>query len=441
MPELFIKNGTLITSEDTDRTNIIVENGLISSLTDEELPPSKKMKTIDATGKLIFSGGVDPHVHLHLDTPAGPSCDDFESGSRAALAGGTTYFIDFVTPIRGESLQSAFKKRFNESTNSLTDYHFHMGISEWTSHTADEMAWCVQEAGIRSFKTYLAYKSTIGIEPEELKKVMQTAALFGATVLVHCEDGTKIVRLQRQMLKQGNTAPRYHALSRPVETETAAVKQVIALCRETGCTTYLVHVSSAGSVELIARAKREGLPLFAETCPHYLLLDDSCYQKPDAEALAYVFSPPLRSKADQAALWDALQSGVIDTVATDHCPFNLHGQKDVGKDDFTRIPNGTGGIEFRLQLLYTYGVLGKRISMNRFVELVSDNPARIFRISQHKGDIRPGMDADLVIWNPDKEMVISAKTQYQHCDHTIYEGIPVKGFAEMVLLKGVVYHR
>lgn len=441
MSSLFIKNGTIVTAENTFRKNILVENSLISLLVEDALPPFPETKTMDAEGKLIFPGGIDPHVHLHLDTPAGPSSDNFESGSRAAIAGGTTFFIDFVTPVRGESLAFALQKRMKNTAGSITDFRLHMGISEWTSHMAEEIAWCVHEAGIRTFKTYLAYKGSIGIAPEELKKVMQAVATLGGTVLVHCEDGTKIVQLQWQMLKQGKTAPRYHALSRPVETETEAVKQVIALCRETGCTTYLVHISSAGSVELIAQAKQEGLPLFAETCPHYLLLNDDCYQKTDAEALAYVFSPPLRKETDRMALWDALQSGVIDTVATDHCPFNLHGQKDIGKDDFTRVPNGTGGIEFRLQLLYTYGVLEKRISMNRFVELVSDNPARIFRLSQHKGDIRKGMDADLVIWNPDKEMVISAKTQYQHCDHTIYEGIPVKGFAEMVLLKGVVCHR
>ncbi|MEI8201566.1 MAG: amidohydrolase family protein [Bacteroidota bacterium] len=247
--------------------------------------------------------------------------------------------------------------------------------------------------------------------------------------------------MQQAFVKEGKTEPRYHALSRPAHTEADSVGKVMDLVRTTGCKTYIVHSSTAGAIEHIRKAKAEGLPVYGETCPQYLLLEDSAYEKPSIEALKYVISPPLRKKADQQALWEGIADGTIDTLATDHCPFNTHGQKDRGLNNFTRIPNGAGGIEFRMALLYTYGVLAKRITMQQFVALTSSNAARIFGLFPQKGSIEVGSDADLVLWNPDSASVISAQHQQQRCDSNIYEGFEIKGKAEMVIQKGIVIYK
>jgi len=436
MDQLLILNGTIVNSETTFEVDILVKNGKVAQI--GKLQPSAfpGSQIVDAKGKLIFPGGIDPHVHLQLPTPAGPSSDDFITGSKAALAGGTTFVIDFVTPARGESLVKALALRLQESNNCLVDYTLHMGITWYDETIPEQMEWCVNEVGIKSFKVYLAYKGSIGIEYDELEKVMQTAASLHATVLVHCEEGDEILKNQQNFVSKGKTTPLYHALSRPPETESESVRKVIDLCRKTGCKTYIVHTSTAKSIEYIRAAKKEGLPLFCETCPQYLLLDESVYSKPLPEALKYVISPPIRSKQDQEALWLALADGTVDVISTDHCPFNTTGQKDVGINDFTKIPNGAGGIENRLQLLYTHGVLTGKISLQQFVGLTSAHAARIFDLYPQKGNIAVGSDADLLIWNPEAKSEISVKTQHQQCDANIYEGISCRGKAEIVLLKG-----
>ena len=436
MDQLLILNGTIVNSETTFEADILVKNGTIAEIGKIQPSAFPGSKIIDAKGKLILPGGIDPHVHLQLPTPAGPSCDDFISGSKAALAGGTTFVIDFVTPARGESLVKALTLRLKESNNCLLDYTLHMGITWYNDSIPEQMQWCVNEVGIKSFKVYLAYKGSIGIEYDELEKVMQTAASLHATVLVHCEEGDEILKNQQNFLSEGKTAPLYHALSRPAATESESVRKVIDLCRKTGCKTYIVHTSTARSIAYIRAAKKEGLPLFCETCPQYLLLDESVYSKPLPDALKYVISPPIRTNKDQQALWLACADGTVDVISTDHCPFNTLGQKDVGINDFTKIPNGAGGIENRLQLLYTYGVLTGKISLQQFVGLTSANAARIFDLSPQKGVVAVGSDADLLIWNPDATSVISFETQLQNCDSNIYEGISCQGKAEIVLLKG-----
>ncbi len=436
MDQLLILNGTIVNSETTFEADILVKNGTIAEIGKIQPSAFPGSKIIDAKGKLILPGGIDPHVHLQLPTPAGPSCDDFISGSKAALAGGTTFVIDFVTPARGESLVKALTLRLKESNNCLLDYTLHMGITWYNDSIPEQMQWCVNEVGIKSFKVYLAYKGSIAIEYDELEKVMQTAASLHATVLVHCEEGDEILKNQQNFLSEGKTTPLYHALSRPAATESESVRKVIDLCRKTGCKTYFVHTSTAKSIEYIRAAKKEGLPLFCETCPQYLLLDESVYSKPLPDALKYVISPPIRTKQDQQALWLASADGTVDVISTDHCPFNTLGQKDVGINDFTKIPNGAGGIENRLQLLYTYGVLTGKISLQQFVGLTSANAARIFDLLPQKGVVAVGSDADLLIWNPDATSVISLETQAQQCDANIYEGISCQGKAETVLLKG-----
>lgn len=436
MDPILIINGTVVSSESSYEADILVNNGTIAEI--GKIKPSRfpGCQVIDAKGKLILPGGIDPHVHLQLPTPAGPSCDDFISGSKAALVGGTTFVIDFVTPARGESLVKALTLRLKESNNCLVDYTLHMGITWYNDSIPEQMHWCVNEVGIKSFKVYLAYKGSIGIEYDELEKVMQTAASLNATVLVHCEEGDEILKNQKNFLSKGKTAPLYHALSRPPATESESVRKVIDLCRKTRCKTYIVHTSTAKSIEYIRAAKKEGLPLFCETCPQYLLLDESVYSEPLPDALKYVISPPIRSKQDQETLWLACAEGTVDVISTDHCPFNTIGQKDVGINDFTKIPNGAGGIENRLQLLYTYGVLTGKISLQQFVGLTSTNAARIFDLYPQKGVVAVGSDADLLIWNREAKSVISVETQAQQCDANIYNGISCQGKTEIVLLKG-----
>ncbi len=438
MNNLLILNGTIVNSQSQSRADLAVKDGVISQIGLFNPADFHDFQVIDAAGKYIFPGGIDPHVHLQLPTPAGASCDDFLSGSKAALVGGTTFLIDFVTPSRGESLMKALAFRLKESNNCLVDYTLHMGITWYDDTIPEQMEWCVNEVGIKSFKAYLAYKGSIGIEYDELEKVMQTAASLNAIVLVHCEEGDVILKNQKNFISQGKTEPLYHALSRPAEVESESVRKVIELCRKTGCKTYIVHTSTAKSIEYIEAAKKEGLPLYCETCPQYLLLDESVYSKPMPDSLKYVISPPIRSKADQAALWLALADGTVDVISTDHCPFNTKGQKDVGANDFTKIPNGAGGIENRLALLYTYGVLSKKISLEQFVGLTSTNAARIFELYPQKGAIEIGSDADLVIWDPEVKSVISVNTQVQQCDSNIYEGISINGEAEFVIRNGEI---
>ena len=441
MPQLLIINGTIINNDSHLNSDIAIREGLITDI--GHLNPSDfpEYRIIDAKGKYIFPGGMDPHVHLELPTPAGPSCDDFLSGSKAAIVGGTTFLIDFVTPLPGQSLMNALSFRLKESTKCMLDYTLHMGITWYDETIPEQMEWCVNEVGIKSFKAYLAYKGTIGIEYWELEQVMIKAASLNAIVLVHCEEGDIILQNQKQFISEGKTGPFYHALSRPAESEYESVRKVIDLCRKTGCKTYIVHTSTAKSIDYIRAAKEEGLNLFCETCPQYLLLDESVYSKSLPDSLKYIISPPIRSKQDQEALWEALADGTVDVISTDHCPFNTKGQKDVGINDFTKIPNGTGGIENRLALLYTYGVLTKKISLQQFVELTSTNAARIFGLYPQKGTIEVGSDADLVIWNPKSKSVISVKSQVQQCDSNIYEGTNINGEAEYVLSRGVIIRK
>jgi dihydropyrimidinase len=437
---LLIISGTHVSASSTVQEDIAVSDGKIKDcgILDPNYFPGYEI--IDAAGKLVFPGGIDSHVHFALPTPAGNSSDDFRSGSIAALAGGTTSFIDFVTPRRGQSLLEALQQRKAEALSSLAGYQLHMGISEWNSRIASEIISCIEKEGIRSFKTYLAYQESIGINLSDLRQVMEVAGPAGGLVMVHCEDGKMIRQLQQEFIREGKTRALYHSLSHPPEAEIRAVNEVIGLSAKTNCPVYIVHTSTYQGAQAIREAKKAGLPVFGETCPQYLLLNDSVYyEKSDNPGvLPYVMSPPLRKAIDQDYLWRGLSDGTFDTVATDHCPFNLFGQKDLGSHDFTKIPNGAGGVEHRLTLLYTYGVLSGKITMNKFVDLVSTRPAEIFGMADCKGKLDPGYDADIVIWDPDYQGSISAKTHFQHCDSDIYEGFSTRGRPEMVILGGKI---
>jgi len=438
MSKIIIKNGTLVTSEKTFESDILISNGLIIKIS--ESISENGAEIIDATGKYIFPGAIDAHVHFALPTPAGNSSDDFFTGSKAAVSGGTTTFIDFVTPQKGESLLDAFDKRLKEAENSIIDFGLHSSITEFTKTTLDEMLLCADEKGTPSFKTYLAYKGKngVGIDDDDFLKVLDSAAKIGALVTVHAEQGDLINFLRQKYVSEGRTSPEYHPKSRPPEAEADAVNRAITFAKFTECPLYFVHVSTKQSLQLIAKAQQNGQKVFAETCPHYLVLDETVYNQKFEKSAPYVLSPPIRHKHHQKNIWKALTDNVIQVAATDHCPFNLKTQKELGRHDFTKIPNGAGSVEFRLPLLYTYGVLTGRISINQFVDMCSTQPAKIFGMYSKKGDLKPGFDADIVIWNPEATRILSASNQFQNCDSNIYEGISVKGNAETVIANGKI---
>jgi dihydropyrimidinase len=457
---MLILNGTIVSPTNQRKADILIQDGKIAgiwSYTDShwfgapamhemyssllqvhhrKVPDSlpEKETLVDASGCFIFPGGIDPHVHLYLSTPNGYSSDDFFSGSRAALLGGTTTIIDFVTPRKGQMLLEALDIRKTEANGSMIDYSFHVSPVEWRNSLPYEISECVAQ-GITSFKVYLAYKNSIGIDDMVLEKVMHAVAGAGAMLTVHAELGDDIESLRNSLYAEGKTGPDAHPLSRPPEMEAGAVKKVIALSEQTNCPVYFVHVSTQMAVDLIRDAQKRGQRVYAEVCPHHLLLDDSCYIGDFMSAAPFVLSPPLRKKADQEALWEALADGTIQAVGTDHCPFMME-QKMIGRNDFRKIANGGGGIEHRLELLYTYGVLNNRISINRFADIISGQPAKLFGLYPAKGALDPGSDAGLVIWNPEFEKTISCKNHHQHCDHNMYEGMGVKGRAEYVIARG-----
>jgi dihydropyrimidinase len=432
--DILIKNGTIVNTDKSFGADILIINGKIAKIGTPLTATAPNTKIIDASGKYIFPGGIDPHVHLHLPGPAGFSSDDFYTGSKAALYGGTTFFIDFVTPRKGQGLIEALHDRKKEASSSLIDHTFHVSPVEWRDSMTEEIKACVTE-GITSFKIYMAYLDTIGLKDKDIQKVMKAVAEAGGMITVHCELGEEVDRLRKEFIKNGQISPKYHPLSRPNYVESEAVKKAIDFANEAGCPVYIVHVSTKESLEHIKKAQQKGQKVFAETCPHYLLLDDSKYLGEFANTAPFVMSPPLRKKEDNEALWQALADGTIQTVGTDHCPFTLD-QKKYGIHDFTKIPNGAGGIEHRMALLFTFGVLKNRINLNRFVELISTNPAKIFGLYPKKGAVKIDSDADIVIWNPERENIISAKTHHQNYDINIFEGIHTKGEAEIVIVGG-----
>jgi len=435
--DLIIKNGKIVNANQIVDADVFVSNGKIQQVAPNIQIENQNIQTIDAGGKYILPGGIDPHVHMRLPTTAGYSSDDFYSGSRAALFGGTTTIIDFVTPHRGQSLIEALESRKAEASKSIINTRFHVSPVEWRSSTEREILDCIHNHNIKSFKCYMAYKNSIGLDDDALFKVMRLVGEAGGLVTIHCEDGDEIEKLRTKYFNESLQGPEAHVKSRPAELEAKAVGKAIKLAAKAGCPIYIVHVSSAKSLQLIREAKQAGQVVYAETCPQYLLLDQSKYYTEFEESAAFVMSPPLRNVQDNLALWQGLADGAISTVGTDHCPFSLS-QKMAGKDDFRKIPNGAGGVEHRMALLYTYGVMGEKFDLKRFVEITSTNTAKIFGLYPKKGIIAEGSDADLVIWNPESENIISVNTHHQNCDLNIYEGLKTKGSPEVVILDGKI---
>ncbi len=434
MNKLLIKNARIVTSERIYFSDILAEAGKITYIS-ENIEKKTDYDILDAEKKYVFPGGIDPHVHMHLPTFAGYSADDFYTGSKAALLGGTTTLIDFVTPKKNQPLPDALAERKREAENCLTDFTFHVSPIDFHKNIENEIRECI-DRGITSFKVYTAYLDSIGLKDTDLLKIMEIVAEAGALLTVHAELGNDIEKLRNQYFKEGKVNPEYHALSRPPETEFKAVEKIINYAEQTGCKVYFVHVSTGKSAEIIKSAQKKALPVFAETCPQYLLLEDSKLKGKFKDTAKYVFSPPLRKKTDNENLWNALSGSVIQTVGTDHCPFN-YSQKLLGENDFRKIPNGAGGVEHRLSLLYTYGVLESKISLNDFVKISSTNSSKIFGLYPQKGEIAVGSDADLIIWQNTDE-IISIKTHNQSCDLNIYENIEIKGKPETVIKNGKI---
>jgi dihydropyrimidinase len=436
MSTVLVRNGRVVTAAQSAVADLFVDGGRVALIGEGLSLPADTV--VDASGCLVLPGGID--VHTHLDMPAGDvtSADDFETGTRAAAFGGTTTIVDFATPEPGQSLLAALETwRRKADGRACVDYGFHMAVREVDEARLAEMARLTRDEGVTSFKLYLAYPGVLQVDDSAFFRALLAARECGALTLVHAENGGVIDVLVKRALARGDTAPRFHALTRPPATEAEATARAIALAAMAGAPLYVVHLSCAAALEHVADARDRGLPVHAETCPQYLFLSIADYDRPGLEGARYVMSPPLREPADQDALWRGLAGGDLEVVATDHCPFTL-AEKARGEGDFSKIPNGAPGIETRMMLLWDGGVRAGRIDVQRFVELTASAPARLFGLWPRKGTIAVGSDADLVVWDPEKEVRLSAETLHMRVDHSPYQGRVVRGGPVFVLSRGEV---
>ncbi len=433
--DMVIKNGAVVTATDTCAADIGVSGHKVSAIA-AQLPIENAGKVVDAAGCLVIPGGID--VHTHLDMPFGGtmSADDFETGTVAAAFGGTTTLIDFAIQYKGQSLREAFDTWMKKAHDkAVTDYSFHCIITDLGSAQLEEMGQLIRE-GVTSFKLFMAYPGVFMLDDASIFRAMSQAAKHAGLICMHAENGGAIDVIVQRALAEGKRAPKYHALTRPVTAEAEATSRAIALAEMAGAPVYIVHLSCNEALEKVREARDRGLPAYAETCPQYLYLSLENFDVPGFEGAKYVFTPPLREKWHQEKLWQGLAQDTLQVVSTDHCPFCFKEQKELGRDDFTKIPNGGPGIEHRLSLIYTGGVHGKRFSANRFVELVSTAPAKLFGLYPRKGTIAVGSDADLVIFDPNREEIISANTHHMRVDYSMFEGIHTTGAPRAVFSRG-----
>ena len=434
---VLIKGGRIVTAADDYVADIYVEDETVS-LIGESLDMSAD-KVIDASGKYVLPGLVDPHTHLDMPFGGTVTIDDVESGQTAAAFGGTTTHVDFIIQPAGSTFADAIADwRSKANGKQVIDMGYHMAVTDLKEGgTLEELA-TLPGQGITSYKLFMAYKGALMVDDETLFRTMEVAARTGALVMVHAENGDAIDVLVKEALAAGNTAPVYHALTRPPETEGEATNRAIQLARVAGCPLYVVHVSCKESVEPITLAREKGWDVWGETCTQYFFVDTTFLERPDFEGAKYVYTPPPREKANQDVLWNAVRTDVLSAISTDHCAFLWDGQKSLGKDDFSKIPNGGPGLENRLHMIHHFGVGEGRITLNRMVELLATNPAKLFGLYPRKGTIAPGSDADLVIFDPSKRKTITVADQHSKTDYNLYEGTEVSGDVDTVLVRGTV---
>ena len=437
MGAVVIRGGTVVTAEGEERADVLIVGETIADVAKDVDAPAGA-RVIDATGAYVLPGGIDPHTHMELPFMGTVASEDFFTGTSAAAAGGTTTIIDFVIPNPKQRVLEAYDAWRGWAEKAASDYSFHVAITWWDDTVYADMGTLARERGVNSFKHFMAYKNAIMADDEILVSSFSRARELGALCTVHAENGELVFRLQKEIFERGITGPEGHPLSRPPEVEGEAANRAIRIAEVLGVPVYLVHTSCIDALEAITRARLEGQRVFAEVLSQHLVIDDSVYRDPDwNKAAHYVMSPPFRSKEHQAALWRGLQAGMLQTTATDHCCFCTP-QKQAGLEDFRKIPNGTGGVEDRMSILWHHGVRTGRLTPSEVVAATSTNAAKIFNIHPKKGALSRGADADVVVWDPEKTRTISAKTHHQNIDFNIYEGMTVTGNAAVTLSRGRV---
>ncbi|HJQ24695.1 MAG TPA: dihydropyrimidinase [Blastocatellia bacterium] len=434
-----IKNGRIVTAVDDYVADVLVEGETVAVIGKDLAGIVGEVdKTIDATDKLVIPGGIDPHTHMELPFGGTSSSDDFHTGTRAAAYGGTTTIIDFAVQYKGESLIQAVDNWHRKAEGKpVIDYGFHLITTDLPDEKIPEMKQLIRE-GVTSFKMFMAYPGVFLVDDATIFRAMKVAGNAGGLICMHAENGIVINEIIRYALAEGHTAPKYHALTRPTKAEAEGVHRAIAIAEMADSPVYIVHLSCYDALQEVRAARDLGLPAFAETCPQYLFLDYSLYEREDFEGAKWVMTPPLREKWNQERLWQGLRGNDLQVISTDHCPFCFKEQKTLGLDDFTKIPNGGPGVEHRMSLVYNGGVVGGRISLNRFVELTSTAAAKLFGLFPRKGTVAVGSDADLVIFDANREQTISAATHHMNVDYSCYEGMTVRGVTDTVMSRGRV---
>ena len=437
---LLIKNGEIVTADSRYKADIFCENDTITVI-GRDLAPPQGSEVIDAAGKYIFPGFIDPHVHIYLPFMGTFSKDTYETGSQAALVGGTTTLIEMCCPARKDDALQAFELWMDQAVGkSACDFTFHMGVTKFDDTTEAQLREIVKR-GISSFKIFLAYKGAFGVDDTELYRTLKLAKELGVIVTAHCENETLVAERCKELLSAGRTDPAQHHESRPPAVEAEGVHHLMTFAELTGAATYIVHLSCREALSTAIAARQRGVRVAVETLIQYLLLDKTYAERPNFEGAKYVMSPPLRDARNQPVLWNGLRDGLIQTVATDHAPFDFKKQKPMGKDDFTKIPNGIPSLEERVNLLYSYGVKTGRIDLHTFVDVASTRVAKLFDLFPRKGAIQLGADADLVVFDPNYRGTISAKTQHMNVDYSAFEGWKLQGRASVVISRGQVAAR
>ncbi|MCA9305811.1 MAG: dihydropyrimidinase [Phycisphaerales bacterium] len=441
---ILIKGGRIVTATDDYIADIYCRDETITRIAPaiETASLGESVAVIDASGKFVFPGFIDPHVHIHLPFMGTHACDDYESASRAALAGGTTTLIEMICPGPDDEPLEAFHDWNNKAAPlAAVDYTFHMSVVRFDEIDRKQLIEIVHEHGIASFKVFLAYKGALDLSDEDLFALLSLAKREGVIITAHCENAEAIDAMQKSLIAAGRTGPEWHEPSRPVSVEADGVTHLATMAELTGAHIYIVHTSCEPAVRAAIDARLRGVNAWIEAVVPHLVLDRSYAERPDFEGAKFVMSPPLRDKRHQQALWGAIAGGMVSTIGTDHAPFNFRGQKDMGRDAFTKIPNGIPSIQERPALVFTHGVCTGRIDMHTFVGACSTNAARVFGMYPRKGDIRVGSDADIVVWDPDYEGTLSVRSSHSKTDYCGYEGWPIKGRASAVLVRGELQAR